>query len=961
MKTVSSRIFTVLFALVMLGVIFGILTNSRNSILIKEMIYVAGASVASLFAGFFFFSGSECFCKRIPSGLLVSLAAVVVYGYTRHYTGIESVNGPFTMLMLLSLSILAVAGSFFIDSKGISFLTGLLVVSSTLLFIYSVMQWQGLNLFPWDAALTRSGRSTGSLGNPNLLGGFASAVVPLGVSLLVGMGRGSTFVRRLLASLFAFLAVLAVIASGTRGSLIGLSAGCGFLAVWYIRSKKLPLKKTLPVVFVFLVIAGAAAIPMSGRLAELDPEAREQGTLQVRKLIWSGAYSVFLQNPLFGHGPGSFQILYPEHRNPDYSILGVSHNTLHTHCEYLEILVDLGVIGIILWGFVLFFSLKKFSNASPVRMGAFAGIAGMLAEAMVSVHLRWPPTAWLLSFLFLVFIASETRRSSPGRMRIPAGVLFTLLSVFLMFGFFNHYLPSARSSQSVFMGKDIYLNKTESAMQNAYSASTNWMNTGSEAALSSALNSWHYARMYADSSVFFSQRGTQEYPFDLGSWYALGSAHLTRYLIMDSPVVSMRQALEVSGVPVEFTVNEARDELLRGMAAYDSLLTMAPNYAEVHNNLALGYTNLGDLDKALEELYRAYLLHGHRRGDYHSQAMNLLPLCPTSLYGRMLVFQDLVLEQKDTEDISKYDAMLELMENKLSVMFADESVNGDSLGFRLAAIARSELSGEHLDAVLSLVEAAGSSKLYDWLLSEEYTSSTPMERLDTYTVELRKLSFASRGFPGVLPCERDFYTIPFYLFRETGFSGEAFQTVMEAFLSQVFIDQYLDSAFTLARSARFGGSADQEYIQHIDHIRAASGGSRTALRNSTPYPWVQGSLPSLLTDALVSLQEEDSLNSAWFEMELEMDFLLITSYWWDQQIFAQYQNQYLLDRIFRSRDRIRDVHPESWQSRVALITGRTFERVRFYTGGIYASPLELLKTDLINGADRSAAAVSGGT
>ncbi len=44
MDRALSRVFTVLMAVVMLGVIFAVLTDSRNSIIVKEMFYVAGGA-----------------------------------------------------------------------------------------------------------------------------------------------------------------------------------------------------------------------------------------------------------------------------------------------------------------------------------------------------------------------------------------------------------------------------------------------------------------------------------------------------------------------------------------------------------------------------------------------------------------------------------------------------------------------------------------------------------------------------------------------------------------------------------------------------------------------------------------------------------------------------------------------------------------------------------------------------
>ncbi len=173
MRITLSTTFTVLFALVMLGVIFGVLTDSRNSILIKEIYYVAGGSLAALLGGILLLAGAPAHRDRLPRFLFPVLASVILLTLLRHFTGIASVNGPFTFLMLLSLSVITFTGVLYLDRRGLELLIGLLVASSFVLFLYAVLQWQGVNIFQWDASLTRSGRSAGSLGNTNLLGGFS--------------------------------------------------------------------------------------------------------------------------------------------------------------------------------------------------------------------------------------------------------------------------------------------------------------------------------------------------------------------------------------------------------------------------------------------------------------------------------------------------------------------------------------------------------------------------------------------------------------------------------------------------------------------------------------------------------------------------------------------------------------------------------------------------------------------
>ncbi len=951
MRVNVSVALAVVLAAVMLGVIFGVLTDSRNSILIKEIFYVAGGSLAALLGGILLISGVPAHVDRLPRFLFPALASVILLTLLRHFTGIASVNGPFTFLMLLSLSVITFAGVLYLDRRELVYLTGLLVASSFLLFLYAVLQWQGVNIFQWDASLTRSGRSAGSLGNPNLLGGFASAVLPLGVSALLVWKKPGKTLRYLLAALFTAGSVAAVIASGTRGSLLGLAGGSVFITVWYIRRSGSSGKKLIPAALILGAVLAAAALPMSSRLSELDPGAEEQGTLQVRKLIWSGALSVFAESPLIGHGPGSFQILYPEHRDPEYSILGVSHNTLHAHCEYLEILVDLGLLGLVLWGAVLWFAAGALRRADALGAGAFAGLCAMLTEGLVSVHLRWPPTAWLFSFLAMIALSSAGERAVRRFKSLPRGIFLLLASFALIGGLFLHYIPAARSSELVFMGKDVFLNRTEAAMRNAYAAATQWHSTGDPGALEATLNYWSQAEAYADSAVDYSIRGTLAYPEDLGSWYALGSAHLTRYMVMKPPVQAVTAALDHAGIPNALTEEMLDHELELGMAAYDSLVRKAPNYAEVHNNLALGYSNMGRVDQALEELYLAYRLHAHRRADYFQQAVSLLPLSQGSPSGCSLVFSH-VLGGFNAQGIDqRLERKLESLENHLSFIYASLPDRCDSLREEFAQIALEELPCGIAEQVEDRVRCVSPGQVFRWYIPGDI-SGTPAEILEQCATACQAAAIAGAPFPGTFPSERAFYILPVELLSQAGYSDETWNAAMEVFVNQIQIDRNLDAAYTLMMSDRFSEKVPSGVRNGIDQVRTALGGSRTALREGLDHPWLPGSLPGLLSDTLHALQQNDSLNGKWFVLEMELTFQVLSSYWWDYQIFSWPQNQYLLERVFHCRDRVMQLEPDRWRNEVSQVIDRVAERSRFFTGPSVSPQLDQLQGDLISGAAR---------
>jgi O-antigen ligase len=952
MRTKVSTAFLVLLIAVMFGVIFSVQTNSRNSILIKEMFYVAGGSLAAVMAAVFIFLGKPYYADRFSRITLVSVVAVLLLMVVMHFAGARSPNGPFTFLMLLSLTVLTVSSLLFIDEVHIRVFTLIMLASSAVMFVYALLQWQGINVFTWDAALTRSGRSTGSMGNPNLLGGFASAVVPLGAAYIFSLKNKTGVLKIILALIFTALATTAIVASGTRGSVIGVAAGTVVLLVWFVKNKSKSFKKLIPASVLVLVVIAAVAVPMSSRLSELDPSAEGQGTLQVRKTIWSGAISLFLESPVTGHGPGSFQILFPRYRNPYYSILGVSHNTLHAHCEYLEILVDLGIVGLILWAAAVWGMLGYLKKVSLFRAGAFAGMTAMLAEALVSVHLRWPPTAWLFATLAMVYLSRETMSVIPGKKMKAGAVLLIAASTVLAGGFFAHYVPLSRSSVLVFKGKDIFLARTENAMNAGYSAAAQWADTGSEDACDAAVIQWQNASVFADSAVAYSKQATEIYPFDLGGWYALGSAHLTRYMVMMPPVPAMRSALEQAGLTNSLTPGQIRNELLLGMAAYDSLVTMAPDYAEVHNNLALGYSNMGLLDQSMDELYKSYMIHAHRRNDYFNQVSALIAIHPNSVSGVLLYFHHILLcFDCDAEGHRLEGNYNSIVENAWCIV-SSQPENTDTLVDCMCELSDEVLPMEQAELLSERIRHIDEySPFASWdngtvLAMADEDASSEFLRMAVFA------SFCSSSFPSVLPCSSDFYTLPSKILFDSQWNTDIFSKVMDIYFRQIVIDRHLDDVYSLLNSDRFASRIDSDAAQGIISVRSAVGGSRTAMREGFQAPWLPNSLPALISDSLHFRMAADSLNPQWYEMELEMTFLLVTSYWWDYNIFASEQNQYLLDRIFYCRNKIRELKPEVWSAVVAGILTDDTDRIRTQTQGASLPSVDMLRDDLVSGAVR---------
>ncbi|HOA05637.1 MAG TPA: O-antigen ligase family protein [Candidatus Fermentibacter daniensis] len=610
-------------------VIFTLMPNNRSSILVKELAYALGGAACSLLL-------ASAVIRRVPLNpsvdwkLASAFVLLLVWMVFRHFSGVPSVNGPNTIISFGMLGLVAGSAGLLLDARGRKTVLAGMMVLVGLLCIYSLLQWMNLVIFPWDVYLGSGGRVSGSLGNPNLLGGFLSACIPVAAGFLLEPAAGHRTRRLILLGLFSLASVLCIVASGTRGSIIGLGAGLVFMAVFsFVRSRG-GFRGNLVLPLICMASLLLVGFLMKDRLVELTRLG--EGTARVRLVIWEGAARLIAANPFLGYGPGTFQIIFPAVRNPMYSILGTSHNTLHVHCEYLEILVEVGLIGAILYAAIAW---RVFRSASSdgaggrrrfgmVEAGILGGIVALLAEAFVSVSLRWPPGAFLLAILcgLLLSCGGGTPRPAPGIL----GAVLIAPALFMAFRGTDHYVTGIRSGNYLFLGKDLYLDKIENELVLASNAAMAYAQTGNETRRVEALQRFESAWLHSDSSIAICTRCVEINPEELGGWYGLGSAWLTRAVLIEPTNQALSNLLRSESRPGVGDHELALQATRQALAAYESLRVRAPDYAELNNNLALTYTRLGQPDMAMHAIRRAYELHGHRRPDYISQALSLSPI-----------------------------------------------------------------------------------------------------------------------------------------------------------------------------------------------------------------------------------------------------------------------------------------------------------------------------------------------
>jgi O-antigen ligase/tetratricopeptide (TPR) repeat protein len=236
-------------------------------------------------------------------------------------------------------------------------------------------------------------------GNPIFL---AACMIP-GILLLVTYlceriealagRRGAKHLLLVLLGILALgVALYAFDLSGSRGPLLGLGVGVLAVVFFAVRGKA----KLVPVLLAVVVLLGAYGVHT--RQGPDDKQGRGV-TLRVREYAWSYAMEMFMERRLRGHGQGGFVLAGDSHAVKDVvdDPLAFTTRIAHAHNEWLEVLADLGSIGLVLVGATLVLTLRAgmvaLSRAPPpatrwALVGLMGALVGLSAEECFGVGLR---------------------------------------------------------------------------------------------------------------------------------------------------------------------------------------------------------------------------------------------------------------------------------------------------------------------------------------------------------------------------------------------------------------------------------------------------------------------------------------------------------------------------------------------------------------------------------------------
>lgn len=326
-------------------------------------------------------------------------------------------------------------------------------------------------------------------------------------------------------------------------------------------------------------------------------------SLGPRQIIWAGAWEMFRDNPVVGGGGGSFRLLFPTYRDPDYHLSRVSNVTLYAHNWVLDLLSETGFLGTVAYLVFLggvfglaWLAVRRCPDLATrvAVIGGVTGLVGILGGSFLTPMTRWPVGTVALHSMIGTVLGMAMfglGRAAPARAQ--------------------RSLPVAKVLLVLSLGYVVYISAWSARLFKA---------------------AFHHAEGMKRTELpeqFFGPAGKAVDPAVI-DFLRVGQGHLVRALELDPARPTTYYKLA--------HVYNRLDDSEKSLATYVAMQTYAPDYSEVHYNLAiinydLAYRQILRKNKAIEEgrnaealeaqdRIHAYLIAGTKAGERAIQQSN---------------------------------------------------------------------------------------------------------------------------------------------------------------------------------------------------------------------------------------------------------------------------------------------------------------------------------------------------
>lgn len=321
--------------------------------------------------------------------LLIAVYAIVFYAAWRHLPGAKHARA-------VALFIAAIA---FLEAS------------------YAIVQWLRGSPFIAFGVPRAPGygmRAGGTFNCPNHFSGY----LEMGLAVVLGFALFSKFSKWAKAALVLVAGVIVsgILLSVSRGGWIATGVSLLVLVVVAARGTTVGWVRPALVVMAFAVSVSAwlLAYPLArARLSHMGGQG-----IDVRTSLYRDALKMIPEAPILGTGPATFQYVHPKYQGAECG----ETRARFTHCDYLNLACDYGLVGVVLvggflgaLGLGLARARRRIERRNDLALwaGSVTAVAAILAHSVVDFNMHIPGNAVTFFALAALPLRFADDRESP--------------------------------------------------------------------------------------------------------------------------------------------------------------------------------------------------------------------------------------------------------------------------------------------------------------------------------------------------------------------------------------------------------------------------------------------------------------------------------------------------------------------------------------------------------------------
>jgi O-antigen ligase len=227
-----------------------------------------------------------------------------------------------------------------------------LLASGLLVGCLGILQYAGMlpRMFPVFPHYDQ--RMYSVFGNHDLLGGYMALLVPLAVARLARPGKALDKS----AALSLPVLVVALGLSGSRSAWLAAAVGIPVALACGRRPRRLPF---IAAALLIPTLVAVAVAPEATLARARSAFSADDVGVRARPWYWQGTLALFADFPLLGVGPGNYGYWSPRylgevlHRPGGHRFYHDELHVDHAHSEPLHALAETGLLGVLLWAWML--------------------------------------------------------------------------------------------------------------------------------------------------------------------------------------------------------------------------------------------------------------------------------------------------------------------------------------------------------------------------------------------------------------------------------------------------------------------------------------------------------------------------------------------------------------------------------------------------------------------------------